>query len=96
MVYLHVDLCHHLFVAHKQPRNSVLFDCSATYQIRVQGKISPPWSDRLEGMRISQDVQGDGSLITTLEGELSDQAALVGVLNSLYELHLTVLFVDRL
>ena len=30
-----------------------------------------------------------------LEGELSDQAALAGVLNTLYELHLTVLSVKR-
>jgi hypothetical protein len=31
-----------------------------------------------------------------LEGELSDQAALAGVLNTLYELHLTLLSVNRL
>ena len=30
--------------------------------------------------------------VTTLDGELSDQAALAGVLNTLYELHLTVTF----
>ena len=34
--------------------------------------------------------------VTTLEGELSDQAALAGVLNTLYELHLPVLLVKRL
>jgi hypothetical protein len=34
--------------------------------------------------------------VTTLEGELRDQAALAGVLNSLYELHLTVISVKRL
>ncbi len=33
---------------------------------------------------------------TMLEGVLSDQAALAGVLNTLYELHLTVLSVERL
>ena len=37
-----------------------------------------------------------GAPITTLEGELSDQAALVGVLNTLYEMHLPVLLVKRL
>jgi hypothetical protein len=37
-------------------------------------------------------MQG-GSPITILEGELSDQAALAGVLNSLYELHHIVLSV---
>jgi hypothetical protein len=34
--------------------------------------------------------------ITTLEGDLSDQAALAGILNTLYELHLTVISVKRL
>ena len=34
--------------------------------------------------------------VTTLLGELSDQAALAGVLNTLYELHLPVLTVERL
>ena len=33
---------------------------------------------------------------TTLEGELSDQAALAGVLTTLYELHLTILSVKHL
>jgi hypothetical protein len=31
-----------------------------------------------------------------LEGNLRDQAALAGVLNTLYELHLTILSVKRL
>jgi hypothetical protein len=34
--------------------------------------------------------------VTTLFGELSDQAALAGVFNTLYELHLSVLSVERL
>ena len=33
---------------------------------------------------------------TTLDGELSDQAALAGVLNTIYELHLPLLSVKRL
>jgi hypothetical protein len=40
-------------------------------------------------------IEGDPPT-TTLEGELSDQAALAGVLNTLYELHLTLLLVERL
>jgi hypothetical protein len=53
-------------------------------------------SDLLAGMTISPyTVQAD-SPVTTLEGELRDQAALAGVLNTLYELHLPVLLVKRL
>ena len=72
------------------------FDCPADYQIVVHGRIDPTWSDRLEGMRISLDSSLDASPTTTLLGELSDQAALAGVLNTLYELHLTVISVTRL
>ena len=36
------------------------------------------------------------SPVTTLLGELSDQAALAGVINTLYELHLPLLTVKRL
>lgn len=77
-------------------RTPILFDHPASYQIIVQGKIDTTWSDRLEGMVISQAINEQGYAFTTLEGEMSDQAALAGVFNKLYELHLTVLLVKRL
>jgi hypothetical protein len=77
-------------------RKPLLFDRPASYQINVQGRIDPTWSDRLEDMKICQATQEMGYPVTTLEGELSDQAALFGVLNSLYELHLPVILVKRL
>ncbi len=78
------------------PRNCVPFDCPASYQITVQGRIDPTWSDRLEGMSICLSMVEADTPCTSLEGELSDQAALAGVLNLLYELHLTVLSVVRI
>jgi hypothetical protein len=74
----------------------LLFDGPVRYQIRVQGRISEVWSDRLEGMLISSDAQLVGSPITTLVGELADQAAVVGVINTLYELHLPLMSVECL
>ena len=53
-------------------------------------------SDLLGGMAISPDTVEADRPVTTLCGELSDQAALAGVLNTLYELHLPVLLVKRL
>ena len=67
------------------------FDHPATYQISVQGMIDPDWSDRLSGMQISLVTKEAYPLVTTLTGELSDQASLLVVLNSLYELHLPFL-----
>jgi len=53
-------------------------------------------SDLLGGMTISLVTVESDHPVTTLSGELVDQAALAGVLNMLYELHLTVLSVKRL
>ena len=77
-------------------RNTLPFDSPAIYQITVQGRIDPTWSDRLEGMTLCQATAEAGSSLTTLEGELGDQAALAGVLNTIYELHLPVISVKRL
>lgn len=72
---------------------AIPFDRPAAYQIRVQGKVDPDWSDRLAGMTIRLTAEEACPPVTTLNGELSDQAALAGVLNTLYELHLSILSV---
>ena len=90
------DVGYHLFMVNQPLKKPILFDCPATYQIIVQGRIDPDWSDRLDSMTIRQTTLDAGLPFTALEGELSDQAALAGVLNTLYELHLTVLSVKRL
>ena len=72
------------------------FDAPATYRISVQGRIPARWLDRLEGMLITECSPKVEPTVTTLFGELSDQAALAGVLNTLYELHLPVFSVERL
>jgi hypothetical protein len=78
------------------PGNRVEYDSPATYWISVQGRIPAGWSDCLEGMTITQCPPETVPPLTTLVGELSDQAALAGVLNTLYELHLPLLTVKRL
>jgi hypothetical protein len=47
-------------------------------------------------MSISSTRRQGGPIITTLTGELVDQAALVGVLNSLYDMGYPLLKVERL
>jgi hypothetical protein len=64
------------------------------YKIIVQGRIDQTLSDRLEGMMIREGMLEKYTALTTLQGELSDQAALAGVLNSLYELQMVVLSVE--
>jgi hypothetical protein len=62
----------------------------------VEGRIPTKWCDRLEGMATTLWTSESGSHLTRLQGELPDQTSLAGVLNTLYELHLVVLSVDRL
>ena len=88
-----MKLRYDLFMVNHPSRNLIPYDHPATYQISVQGRIDQTWSDRLEGMTISLDTVEAGMAVTTLEGELSDQAALAGVLNTIYELHLPILLV---
>ena len=75
---------------------SYIFDKPAVYRIRVKGNLDESWSSRLSGMRIVQDENVKHRDVTILFGYLSDQAALSGVLNSLYDLGLTILSVECL
>lgn len=68
----------------------------AVYRIRVCGPLNPDLSNRLAGMHIENLTRIDGSVESLLEGRLADQAALTGVLNMLYELHLPVISADCL
>ncbi len=72
------------------------FDGPATYQIIVRGIITQGWSGRMEGMAISRLTLDDGTILSILTGELTDQAALSGVLHMLYELHLPLISVFEL
>ena len=67
-----------------------------TYRIKVQGYLDESQSDRLGGMTITTNSQGDQEAVTIMVGRLRDQAELAGVLNTLYELHLPILLVECL
>jgi hypothetical protein len=86
-------IVYYLFMASVPFKNAIRFDRPATYQISVQGRIDPNWAGLLAGMTIRLTIEEAVPPVTILQGELSDQAALLGVLNSLYELHLPVLSV---
>ena len=74
----------------------IKLDTLATYRIRVQGKLDESWFDRLGNMAITPEATVDDPAVTILVGHLSDQAALSGVLNTLYEMHLPLLSVENL
>ncbi len=70
-------------------------DGPAMYAIWVEGALGAEWADRLGGLHIRQ--VGDGNQpMTELVGDVVDQTALAGVLNTLYDLGLPIVSVDRL
>jgi len=73
--------------------NRFSLETPARYRICVQGRLREDLSDRLAGMRIKTTSEAGAGTVSVMEGRLQDQAELVGVLNSLYELHLPILSV---
>jgi hypothetical protein len=72
------------------------FGGPATYLVVVQGALSKEWYGRLGGMAITTSSEKDGTPHTTLRGRIQDQAALHGLLETLYALHLPILEVSKL
>jgi len=62
------------------------------FEIHVRGQLDESWSDWLEGLEVT--LLENGEMI--LCGHISDQAALMGVLNKLYGLNLTLLSVNEI
>jgi hypothetical protein len=74
----------------------LIFDLPGSYRIRVVGQLSASWADRLGGVTITVRHAASQQSVTTLTGEVSDQAALIGVLNTLYDMGFPLLKVERL
>jgi len=73
-------------------------DTKAKYSIRVAGYLEESWSDRMGGLTfLYQGTEKHSKTpVTTLIGPLVDQAALFGVLNTLYDMRLPLLSVECL
>ena len=65
------------------------------YRIRVAGHLDARWTERLAGMRVRESRQA-GQPGLELDGWLADQAALNGVLNTLYDHRCALLYVKYL
>jgi hypothetical protein len=62
-----------------------------TFQIRVKGQLNNNWSDWLEGLDVK--LLNNGEMI--LSGVIVDQAALIGILNKLSRLNLTLISLNE-
>jgi hypothetical protein len=70
-------------------------DERANYRICLLGMLDAQWSTMLANMQVTVEKPGEHLCITTLSGPLRDQAALMGVLNLVYDLGLVLLSVER-
>lgn len=62
------------------------------YEIHIKGQLDESWSEWLEGLDVK--LFDNGEMI--LSGYIGDQAALMGILNKLYGLNLTLLSVNEI
>lgn len=67
----------------------------ALYEIVVAGHLDARWSSRLGGMRIAHWTGPNGA-VTILNGDVADQSALFGVLNTLHAIGLPLRSVEQL
>ena len=68
----------------------------AIYRVRISGQLSPHWADYLQGMAVVIEETGDQSTVTEIMGRLPDQAALMGILQHLYNCSIPLLSVECL
>ena len=61
------------------------------FEIRVKGHLDDSWSDWLEGLDVRLLDNGEMVLL----GQIRDQAALIGILNRLYGLNLSLVSVNE-
>ena len=77
-------------------KKSYAFDRPGNYRIRIEGYLDKKWSGRMGGMSLITSKTGDQKWASVLEGPIRDQSELIGVLNALYQRHLTLLSVEYL
>lgn len=66
----------------------------ATYEIRVEGRLDPEWTEWLGNFAIA--YEDEDTPVAVLTGTVVDQAALHGILNRIRDLNLVLISVTRL
>ena len=67
----------------------------ATYQITVDGKVNKDYLQNVSGLKVTHTVVRDHTL-STLTGEIIDQAALSGLINTLVDNRYSVITVIKI
>ena len=65
------------------------------YEIRVQGELDQSWSNWLGSVQMIAEKQEDGSVMTTLRVDVTDQSALFGILDRIRDLNIVLFSVSK-
>ncbi len=65
------------------------------YRIIAEGEVDAVWRECLGGLDVTEQRQPGQPVTTRLEGQIADQSALQGVINTLFMLGLRLTFVER-
>lgn len=66
----------------------------ANYKICILGALDASWSPMLSDMTLTTEQLENRRFVTTIRGSVADQAALMGVLNLVYDLGASLLLVE--
>ena len=70
----------------EQQKPRITLDKSTNYRIVFQGYLDESWSDYVGGMTISAEEDENQNYMTILTGQVRDQAMLVGIITTVYNL----------
>lgn len=68
----------------------------AYYRIRVSGGVSEWWVSQYMNVKTLETHHGAGFFVTEITGRVTDQDALIGLLNMLYDMRHVLISVDQL
>jgi hypothetical protein len=79
-----------------QKVNQFSFKNPSIYKIKVFGDLNQRFSERIGGMQLNVERFHKEGPVSVLIGQINDQSALSGVLNTLYDRQLTIISVAML
>ncbi len=73
-----------------------MYSEKAKYEISLKGHLDKRWAARFEGMSIENSFDRQGSPVTVLSGDITDQSALHGILARIRDLGIPVISINRI
>lgn len=66
-----------------------------SYELRLRGHLDRSWSELFPGLEMEHLVDSEGTPLTLLRGQITDEAELHGILTRIRDLGIPLLLVKR-